>query len=88
MGKNISIFDDYFEPQIRERGIGYYYNDLIKNIKTKDHTSTATIEGTRVYQVELKLNEKQANYLAEQMAKVESRGSERVSIYKQNGKMK
>ena len=59
MGKNISIFDDYFEPQIRERGIGYYYNDLIKNIKTKDHTSTATIEGTRVYQVELKLNEKE-----------------------------
>ena len=30
MKKNISVFDQYFELQIMERGIGYYYNDLVK----------------------------------------------------------
>lgn len=63
MEKNISIFDSYFEPQIMERGIGYYYNDLVKYITNDNHNYTAKIEGNRVYDVELKLNEKEDEIL-------------------------
>jgi uncharacterized CHY-type Zn-finger protein len=57
MKKDISIFDNYFEPQIMERGIGYCYNDLVKDINKKEHSYTCKIEGTRVYNVSLKLND-------------------------------
>ena len=60
---NIKIFDNYFEPQIMERGIGYYYNDLVKDIKKSNHQYSAKIEGTRVYNVEIKLNEKEDKIL-------------------------
>ena len=59
MSNKVDIFNDYFEPQIMERGIGYYYNDLVKDIKKKEHTYTCKIEGTRVYEISLKLNAKE-----------------------------
>ncbi len=63
MNKDIKVFDNNFEPQIMERGIGYYYNDLVKDIKKKEHTYTCKIEGTRVYNVSLKLNVKEDKIL-------------------------
>ena len=58
MKKNISVFDQYFEPQIMERGIGYYYNDLVKYITNhNNHQYTAKIDGTRVYDVMIKFND-------------------------------
>lgn len=63
MKKNISIFDKYFEPQIMERGIGYYYNDLVKYIKSNNHQYTAKIDGTRVYDVSLVLNDNEDSIL-------------------------
>ena len=63
MDKFIKKFDDLFEPQIRERGIGYYYNDLVKNIKYDNNTYSATISGTRNYDVKIKFNDKEDKIL-------------------------
>ena len=56
---SICKFDKYFEPQIMERGIGYYFNDLVKDFKCDNHQYTAKIDGTRIYSVWLKLNDKE-----------------------------
>lgn len=52
-------FEDYFESHILSRGESYYRENRILDIWHQDNLITAYIDGSEIYRIELKVNDKE-----------------------------
>lgn len=54
---DISIYDELFEPQIRQRGQDYYANKKVINIRNWNNLWEADVQGTKDYHVSIKFDD-------------------------------
>ncbi len=46
---DISVYDNYFQPQIRNRGEKYYLNNKISDFKQNENKYSCKVDGTEIY---------------------------------------
>ena len=54
-------FEDYFETHILSRGKNYYKENRILDIWCQEDLVTAYIDGSEIYRIELRANDKELN---------------------------